>query len=79
MCSILRRIIERVLERKVRKYVKLNVNQPGFMATPGTYINTKILNMVLKSAKKHKKDACIVFFDVTQAYDSVGDDHLIRK
>ena len=49
------------------------------MATPGTYINTKIINMVLKSAKKHKKDACIVFLDVTQAYDNVGHDHLIQK
>jgi len=78
VCSIIRRIIERVVERKLRRFIQLNENQRGFMAMPGTFINTSLVDCVLKSAKQDKKDVAIVFLDILQAYDNVGHEHLIE-
>ena len=76
--SVIRRIIERVLDSKLRTFVTFNQYQHGFVPLPGTHINASIVNGCLQSAKMNKRDGCIVFLDVSKAFDSVGHEHLKR-
>jgi len=76
ICSVVRRVFERILERKMRQFITLNENQRGFTSYPGTFINTAIIDGVLKNAKQEKKTTCVAFLDIVQAYDHVGHLHL---
>ncbi|KAL1446313.1 hypothetical protein WDU94_005645 [Cyamophila willieti] len=79
ICSILRRIIERVLDRRLNDYIILNDNQVGFTSTPGTYLNTMILNFCLLKAKKDKLDCAVVLLDVQKAFEETSHAHLEKK
>ena len=76
ICSVIRRIIERVLDKRLRVLVKLNENQRGFTSVPGAQINTTILESILRIAKLKKSDATLVFLDISKAFDNVGHKHL---
>ena len=76
ICSVIRRVIERALDHRLKSYVTFHQNQRGFTNTPGTFINTSILEAVLQNAKKGKQNACVIFLDVHKAFDNVGHDHL---
>ena len=78
ICSIVRRVIEKVLEARLREYIHLNPHQRGFINQPGTHINTSILNACLKKSKKSKKNLILVFLDITKAFDFVGHEHVRR-
>jgi uncharacterized protein YaaW (UPF0174 family) len=74
--SVIRRTIERVIEKEMRQFLVLNENQRGFTNSPGCQINIKIIDETLEKAKKEKKDITLVFLDIKKAFDSVGHDHL---
>jgi hypothetical protein len=74
--SIIRRIIERILDRHLRKFITFNNNQRGFTKHFGTLINTNILDGCLKHAKSSETDITIVLLDIIKAYDNIGHDHL---
>ena len=75
--SILRRIIERVLEKRLRSYINLSSNQRGFSVSPGCHINSSIINGLLKRAKTSKMDMVVIFLDIMKAFDYVGHQHLL--
>ncbi|PSN30956.1 hypothetical protein C0J52_26326 [Blattella germanica] len=52
--SVIRRIIERVLDMKLRSYLSLSFHERGFISTPGTHINTSLINGCLQTAKSKK-------------------------
>lgn len=76
--SVIRRIIEKCLQSELKFHVEISEQQTGFQPGPGTHINASILNGCLKDAKKHGKEICIIFLDVTKAVDSIGHKHLIN-
>ncbi|KAJ4443681.1 hypothetical protein ANN_05356 [Periplaneta americana] len=76
ICSILRRIIERVLDKRLRKIVTFHEFQRGFTNSPGTLINTSLLNSILKEAKSRKTNTTLVFLDIRKAFDNIGHLHL---
>ncbi|KAJ4450242.1 hypothetical protein ANN_01661 [Periplaneta americana] len=76
--SVIRRVIERALDIKLRSYIVLNAHQRGFINIPGTHINASLINGCLQSSKLNKKDCCVVFLDVSKAFDSVGHEHILR-
>ena len=76
ICSVVRRVIEKVLDKRLRQYICLNNNQRGFTSSPGAHVNTSILEAILKSAKRNKTDVCVVFLDIRKAFDNVGHAHL---
>lgn len=76
ICSLLRRIIERALDKQLRKIIKININQRGFMNSPGCLINTSIIESILEKTKDTKSETTIIFLDIAKAYDSVGHNHL---
>ena len=78
ICSVLRRVIERVLDRRLREFVNFNPNQRGFNKTSGTHINTALLDCILHEAKVNKTTVAIVFLDIKKAFDNIGHDHLSK-
>jgi hypothetical protein len=76
--SVLRRIIERTLDKEIRRFIVLNENQRGFSNTPGCQININILYRILEKARNENKDATMVFLDVEKAFDNVGHEHLLH-
>lgn len=72
ICSILRRIIEKVLDKHLRSYLIVSKTQTGFTNQSGTFINTTILSAALNSAKAKKDTLVIVLLDIRQAYDKIG-------
>jgi Reverse transcriptase (RNA-dependent DNA polymerase) len=76
ICSMLRRIIERVLDKKLRSYVQFSQHQRGFVNSPGCHINTSIVNAVFRRAKKMKCDVYVAFLDIVKAFDCVGFKHV---
>lgn len=77
ICSILRRIIERVLDKRLRDYINLSSTQRGFSTSPGCHLNSSIVNGLLQQAKAMKKDMVIVFLDIMKAFDCIGHQHLL--
>ena len=77
--SVIRRIIERVLDKKLRSYLSLSFHQRGFISSPGTHINTSLVNGCLQLAKFRKSSCCVAFLDVSKAFDSVGHEHIKRS
>ncbi|KAI5754327.1 hypothetical protein M8J77_007746 [Diaphorina citri] len=69
---IIRRIFEKILERKLRECTMINSNQRGFMALPGCAINVAIVENASDIAKREKRDVFCLFVDVNQAYNNVG-------
>ncbi|KAJ4451597.1 hypothetical protein ANN_03066 [Periplaneta americana] len=76
ICSILRRIIERVLDKRLRKIVTFHEFQRGLTNSPGTLINTSLLNSILKEAKSRKTNTTLVFLDIRKAFDNIAHLHL---
>lgn len=76
ICSVIRRIFEKILDRRLRTYICFNENQRGFTNTPGTLINTSILNSILQFSKRKNCNCCIFFLDISKAYDNIGIKHL---
>ena len=77
--SVVRRVIERSLNLKLKSYISLSSHQRGFVSMPGTHINTSLINGCLQSAKSTKSNCCILFLDISKAFDSIQHDHLKYK
>ena len=73
---IVRRIIEKVADRHLRKQIDLDHNQRGFMNLPGCHINAKLVNGCILDAKENKSDCVVAFLDVSKAFDRVGHRHI---
>ena len=76
ICSVLRRVLERILDSRLRRYVTFNPNQRGFSATPGAHTNVALLDGILKKAKSKRNSVTIVFLDVSKAFDNMGHNHI---
>lgn len=76
ICSVLRRVIEKIFDARLRSYIQFSEHQRGFTNSPGTIINTALLRSVLNSAKHNKQDVTLVFLDISKAFDNVGHSHL---
>ena len=71
ICSIIRRVVERVLDQVTKRYTSTSEHQRGFTNQPGTHINTSLIAACLKKAKQKKMDASIVFLDIVKAFDMI--------
>jgi hypothetical protein len=76
ICSVLRRIFEKIMDKRIKEFVSFSQFQGGFTNIPGTHINTQLLNEILHSAKHNKNNCSILFLDIAKAYDNIGHLHL---
>ncbi|KAI5732807.1 hypothetical protein M8J76_004346 [Diaphorina citri] len=76
---ILRRMFERILEKRLRDYVIINPNQRGFISKPGCSINITICEKALETAKHEKSDLVCLFLDINNAYNNIGHTQLSKS
>ena len=75
--SVIRRMFEKVLDVALRKQLKLNGNQRGFMnGTSGCHVNANLVNACLQDAKNRSTDCVVVFLDISKAFDHIGHTHI---
>ena len=70
--SVLRRVISKTLDSIVRDIIDLNPYQRGFLMTPDTFININVDDGILRPAVSKKTNVCLIFLDVSKAFDSIG-------
>ena len=77
--SVLRRAIEKALNRHLQDQIDLNPNQRGFVTgLPGVHINAILINAVLTEAKANKSDCYVAFLDISKAFDNTGHLHISK-
>lgn len=77
--SVVRRCIEKALDKELSNYLSFNQHQKGFVHMPGCYINSSILAGCLNDAKKEKKSIIVLLLDLRQAFDNIGHKHIIKS
>jgi hypothetical protein len=65
------KVVERVLERRLRDQVKINQMQFGFMPGRGTTDAIFILRQIHEKHQEKKKNMYYAFVDLEKAYDRV--------
>lgn len=55
----------------------INPRQKGLNRAPGCLENLKLLQLVVKHAKREHSDLGVVFVDITKAFDTVCHQHII--
>ena len=65
------KVIERIFERRLRKVVKLDEMQMGFMPGRGTTDATFIMRQLLEKYEMAGRDLYMVFVDLEKAFDHV--------
>ena len=76
---MLRRIIERMIQKQLQQYIILNENQRGFVHKPGVQINTSIVGGCLQKAKEEQGTVVIALLDISKAFEGSSHDHIDKK
>ena len=63
------KVIERIFERRLRKVVKLDEMQMGFMPRRGTTDAIFIMRQLLEKYEMARRDLYMVFVDLEKAFD----------
>ncbi|NXI20725.1 PO21 protein, partial [Irena cyanogastra] len=56
----------------------LNPRQRGFIKAAGCSENLKLLQTIIRSAKKDHKPLAVVFVDIAKAFDTVSHQHILQ-
>ncbi|CAL8143772.1 unnamed protein product [Orchesella dallaii] len=76
ICSSIRRLYEKIILLRMKKYVAVSPFQTGSQNIPGTFVNTSIINGCLNKAKMDEIDLSIILLDVAKAFDCIGHTHI---
>ena len=76
---MLRRIIERIIQRQLEHFISLNENQRGFIRKPGVQINTAIVGGCLQKAKEEQRTVIIPLLDISKAFEESSQEHIDHK
>ncbi|KAJ7428232.1 hypothetical protein WISP_01485 [Willisornis vidua] len=75
--SILLRLFSRVITARLSKACPINPRQRGFIRAPGCSENLKLLQLLIRHAKREHRELGVVFVDIAKAFDTVGHQHII--
>ncbi|NWJ08401.1 PO21 protein, partial [Crypturellus undulatus] len=67
-----------IMSTRFRRACPINNRQRGFIAAPGCSENLKLLQSLIKSAKRDKRTLGVVFIDLAKAFDSVSHQHIFH-
>lgn len=76
--SILLRLFSRILTARLTKACPLNPRQRGFIKAAGCSENLKLLQTIIRSAKKNHRPLGVVFVDIAKAFDTVSHEHILH-
>ncbi|NXP94920.1 PO21 protein, partial [Passerina amoena] len=63
---------------RLSKACPINPRQWGFISASGCAKNLKLLQLMVKTAKREKKHLGVVFVDIAKAFDTVCHQHVIE-
>ncbi|NXL69104.1 POLR protein, partial [Chordeiles acutipennis] len=66
-----------ILTARLTKACPINPRQRGLIRSPGCAENLKLLQLLLKTAKKEHRPLGVVFVDIEKAFDTVSHQHII--
>ncbi|NWJ07351.1 PO21 protein, partial [Crypturellus undulatus] len=67
-----------ILSNRLRRACPINARQRGFIAAPGCSENLKLLQALIKSAKRDHRTLGVVFVNLAKAFDTVNHQHIFR-
>ncbi|NXY90922.1 POLR protein, partial [Alcedo cyanopectus] len=66
-----------ILTARLTKACPLNPRQKGFIRAAGCSENLKLLQTIIRLAKKEHRPLGVVFVDIAKAFDSVSHRHIL--
>ncbi|NXY12788.1 POLR protein, partial [Atrichornis clamosus] len=66
-----------IITARLCKACPLNPRQRGFISAAGCSENLKLLQTIIRTAKKEKKELGVVFVDIAKAFDTVSHQHIL--
>ncbi|NXF98703.1 POLR protein, partial [Eubucco bourcierii] len=66
-----------ILTARLAKACTINPRQRGFIRSSGCAENLKLLQLLIKKAKKQHRPLGVVFVDLAKAFDSVSHAHIL--
>ncbi|NXB27215.1 POLR protein, partial [Rhagologus leucostigma] len=67
-----------ILTARLTKACPLNPRQRGFIRAAGCSENLKLLQTIIRSAKKEHRPLGVVFVDIAKAFDTVSHQHILH-
>ncbi|NWH69173.1 PO21 protein, partial [Geococcyx californianus] len=67
-----------ILTARLTKACPLNPRQRGFIRAAGCSENLKLLQTIIRSAKREHKLLGVVFVDIAKAFDTVSHRHILQ-
>ncbi|NXA46160.1 POLR protein, partial [Nothocercus julius] len=67
-----------ILSTRLQRACPMNKRQRGFIAAPGCLENLKLLQALIRSAKKDQRTRGVVFVDLAKAFDTVNHQHIFQ-
>ena len=69
-------VLERFVDRHLRRYVQVGQFRQEFTSSPGTHVNASIVASVLEKAQTKKSTVVIVLLDIKRAFEESPHGHL---
>ncbi|NXL58101.1 POLR protein, partial [Chordeiles acutipennis] len=66
-----------ILTARPTKACPINLRQKGFIRSVGCAENLKLLQLIIKTAKKEHQPLGVVFVDIAKVFDTVSHSHII--
>ncbi|NXO88209.1 PO21 protein, partial [Sitta europaea] len=66
-----------ILTSRLAEACPINPRQRGFISASGCSENLKLLQLVMKNAKRDHKSLGVVFVDIAKAFDTVNHQHVL--
>ncbi|NWW76035.1 POLR protein, partial [Climacteris rufus] len=66
-----------ILIARLMKACHINPRQRGFIRAAGGSENRKVLQLLIRHAKREQRDLAIVFMDIAKAFDTVSHQHIL--
>ncbi|NXO46793.1 POLR protein, partial [Locustella ochotensis] len=67
-----------IVTARLTKACPLNPRQKGFIRAAGCSENLKLLQSIIRSAKKEHRPLGVVFVDIAKAFDTVSHQHILH-
>ncbi|OQV18147.1 hypothetical protein BV898_07735 [Hypsibius exemplaris] len=71
ICSVLRRVVERVLDWYIKIFISVSACHNGFNRSPGVHVASSIIGDCLQHATTTKSDIYVVLLDVSKAFEKI--------